>query len=77
MKDEGLFGRGGKSGGGRVGVEKGGGEKAKGGKVRVEKVGGSGCCNTATYSTGEGGKAMERKVRRKRRKEGRRRGWLL
>ena len=42
MKDEGLFGRGGKSGGGRVGVEKGGGEKAKGGKVRVEKVGGSG-----------------------------------
>ena len=27
---------------------------------RVEKGGGSGCCNTATYSTGEGGAAMER-----------------
>ena len=45
MKDEGLFGRGGKRGGGRGGVEKGGG---------------SGCCNTATYSTGEGGAMMER-----------------
>lgn len=39
MKDEGLFGRGGKRGGGRGGVKKGGG---------------GGCCNTATYSTGEG-----------------------
>ena len=40
MKDEGLFGRGGKRGDGRGGVEKGGG---------------GGCCNTATYSTGGGG----------------------
>ncbi len=45
MKDEGLFGRGGKRGGGRGGVEKGGE---------------GGCCNTATYSTEEGGAAMER-----------------
>ena len=45
MKDEGLFGRGGKRGDGRGGVEKGGG---------------GGCCNTATYSTGEGAAAMER-----------------
>ena len=27
---------------------------------RVEKGGGSGCCNIATYSTGEGGAMMER-----------------
>ena len=26
----------------------------------VEKCGGGGCCNTATYSTGEGGAMMER-----------------
>ena len=43
-KDEGLFGRGGKRGGGRGGVEKGGG---------------SGCCNTATYSTGEEALAVD------------------
>ena len=31
-----------------------------GGRGGVEKGGGSGCCNTATYSTGEGGVMMER-----------------
>jgi len=36
------------------------GKAEKGRKVRVEKGGGDGCCNTATYSTGEGGAAMER-----------------
>ena len=35
-----------------------GGRREEGG--RVEKGGGSGCCNTATYSTGEGGAMMER-----------------
>ena len=55
MKDEGLFGRGGKSGGGRGGVEKGGV-----GEGERKEDGGDGCCNTATYSTGEGGAAMER-----------------
>lgn len=60
MKDEGLFGRGGKKGTGAEAWKKVEGEKAKGNKVRVEKGGGSGCCNTATYSTGEGGAAMER-----------------
>lgn len=58
MKDEGLFGRGGKRGGERGGVEKGGE---------------GGCCNTATYSTEEGGAVMERERGEKRRKEGRRR----
>ena len=39
-----------------------GGERKKGGgkKGGGKKGGGSGCCNTATYSTGEGGAAMER-----------------
>ena len=55
MKDEGLFGRGGKSGGGRGGVEKGGV-----GEGERNEDGGDGCCNTATYSTGEGGAARER-----------------
>ena len=37
------------------------GEEGRGGgRGGVEKGGGSGCCNTATYSTGEGGAMMER-----------------
>ena len=48
MKDEGLFGRGGKRGSGR------------GKRGGVEKGGEGGCCNTATYSTEEGGAAMKR-----------------
>ena len=45
-------------------VEKGGegGKRRRGWKKaeRVEKGGEGGCCNTATYSTGEGGATMER-----------------
>lgn len=47
-------------GGGRRGGGAARGKGAKGGAARVEKGGGSGCCDTATYSTGEGGTAMER-----------------
>ena len=48
--------------------KKGGGKKGGGKKGGGKKGGGSGCCNTATYSTGEGGAMMERE-------RGERGGW--
>ena len=35
-------------------------ERERGERGERRKGGGGGCCNTATYSTGEGGAAMER-----------------